>query len=124
MQAACAATVTLDLGTQYEGASLKDVIQFLSAVKRNSILDKLIKITTKIARHQSVKTKLEAELQKKNKAVENVRLSIVNRLKNEIIPMDKDLYISNGVKNWRLLRKHLFLLESYCKKNLNGKIPP
>ena len=74
-----------------------------------------------IERYQSVKTKLEAELQNKKNAAENVRSSIVNRLENEIMAIDK--HFERGQKP-SLLRKHVFLLESYCKKNLNGKIPP
>jgi hypothetical protein len=36
---------------------------------------------------------------------------------------NKATYTVNGIKNWSLLRKHVYLVQEYCKKNMNGKIP-
>ena len=33
------------------------------------------------------------------------------------------LYMVNGNKNWSLLRKHVFIIEKYCKDHFSGKIP-
>ena len=32
--------------------------------------------------------------------------------------------MQNGVRNRQLLRKHVYIIEGYCKKNMSGKIPP
>ena len=33
-------------------------------------------------------------------------------------------YVVGGLKNWSLLRRHVHLVESYCKRKFHGKIPP
>jgi hypothetical protein len=57
-------------------------------------------------------------------AVEKVNSSVTNRIENELLEADGDVYIANVVRNWPLLRKHVFALQGYCKTNLGGKIPP
>ena len=37
---------------------------------------------------------------------------------------NKSDYLVAGLKNWSLLRRHVHLIESYCKRNFNGEIPP
>lgn len=33
-------------------------------------------------------------------------------------------YVEAGVKKWALLRKHVFIVEKFCKAYFGGKIPP
>jgi hypothetical protein len=46
-----------------------------------------------------------------------------NRIESDLFQVNKTAYLVNGNKNWSLLRKHVYLVEEYCKKNLGGKIP-
>ncbi|CAB3999754.1 hypothetical protein AC249_AIPGENE7676 [Paramuricea clavata] len=67
---------------------------------------------------------LNKELENRQAAVDKVNSSKTNRIEIELLEADDDYtYTQNGVRNWRLLRKHVYAI-GYCKKNMNGKIPP
>ena len=70
------------------------------------------------------KDKLTAELESRKSAAENVHDSIINRLENLLLEADPSSYHVRGVKNWSLLRKHVFVLRNYCEATLHGRIPP
>ena len=57
------------------------------------------------------------------KSVEASRDKVQLRIESDLIQSNKDTYNVNGIKNWSLLRKHVYLVQEYCKKNLGGKIP-
>jgi hypothetical protein len=68
--------------------------------------------------------KLTAELKSRKSAAKNVHDSILNRLENSLIEADPSSYHIRGVKNWNLLRHHVFVLRKYCETRLRGRIPP
>ena len=68
--------------------------------------------------------KLTAELKSRKSAAENVHDSILNRLENSLIEADPSSYHIRGVRNWNLLRHHVFVLRKYCETTLKGRIPP
>ncbi|CAB4004780.1 Hypothetical predicted protein [Paramuricea clavata] len=68
---------------------------------------------------------LNKEFENRQAAVDKVNSSKTNRIETELLEADDDYtYMQNGVRNWRLLRKHVYAIEHYCKENMNGKIPP
>ena len=80
---------------------------------RRSLAQKVTKCKTQLANLQSdYKTKFEAY-----KSVED---SFAKKIEEDIIASDPPRYISNGVKNWALLNKHVALLQKKC----NGKLSP
>lgn len=68
--------------------------------------------------------KLTAELKSKKSAAETVHDSILNRLETSLLEVDPSSHHVHGVKNWALLRKHVFVLRKYCQTTLRGRIPP
>jgi len=56
-------------------------------------------------------------------AVERMKDKVQNHIERDLFEVNKAAYPVNGTKNWSLLRKHVYLVEEYCKKNLSGKIP-
>ena len=40
-----------------------------------------------------------------------------------LLQENANLYMVSGNKNWSLLRKHVFIIEKYCKDHFSGKIP-
>ena len=76
-----------------------------------------------LKRHQTELNKLVEELDSKKSAIETMKDKVHNRIESDLFQANKTAYIVNGNKNWSLLRKHVYLVEEYCKKNLGGKIP-
>ena len=74
-------------------------------------------------KNQSDLNKLVEELDSKKRAVETVKDEVSNRIESDLFHANKTEYMVNGNKNWSLLRKHVYLVEEYCKKNFGGKIP-
>ena len=74
-------------------------------------------------RHQIELNKLVEELDSKKSAIETMKDKVHNRIESDLFQANKTANIVNGNKNWSLLRKHVYLAEEYCKKNLGGKIP-
>ena len=70
-----------------------------------------------IKRHQIELHKLVKELDSKKSAI------VHNRIGSDLFQANKTAYIVSGNKYWSLLRKHIYLLEEYCKKNLGGRVP-
>ena len=76
-----------------------------------------------IKRHPSELNKLVEEFESKKSAVERMRDKVQNRIESDLFEVNEVAYLVNGYKNWSLLRKHVYLVEEYCKKNFRGKIP-
>lgn len=75
--------------------------------------------------------KLENEIQQLSRDMENriaavskVKDSVTKRIESELLEEDEESYTENGFRNWQLLRKHVYAIQGYSKKHLNGKIPP
>lgn len=63
---------------------------------------------------------LQSDYSNKLQAYKSVEDSFARKIETEIIASNPAKYISNGVKNWALLNKHVALLQKKC----NGKLPP
>ena len=57
-------------------------------------------------------------------AVSKIENSMTSRIEAELLEADDESYDKNGFRNWQLLRKHVYAIQGYSKKHLNGKIPP
>ena len=65
---------------------------------------------------------LDKELENRQAAVDKVNSSKTNIIETELLEADDEhIYMQNGVRNWQLLRKHVYAIEGYCKKNMTGK---
>ena len=53
-------------------------------------------------------TKLKVELDNKKSAIDKAK---------------KEDFLVNGQRNWSLLRKHVFVVQQYCKQHLGGRLP-
>ena len=67
---------------------------------------------------------MRKDFESKINASQKVKTSISNTIESQLLEENNDTYYEDGIKNWTLLRKHVHALQSYSKKNLNGKIPP
>ena len=65
---------------------------------------------------------MRIDLESKKSASKKVTTSIHNRIETDLLGENNTAY-QNGVKNWTLLRKHVYALQCYSKKYLNGEIP-
>ena len=77
----------------------------------------------KIQKHESDLCKLKQELENKKKAQETMNNNVTNRIEADLFESNREDYLLHGSKNWSLLRKHVYLVEQYCKKYFRGKIP-
>ena len=80
---------------------------------RGSLAQKMIEYESKLAN-------LQSDYDNKFQAYKSVEDSFARKIETEIIASNPAKYISNGVKNWALLNKHIALLQKKC----NGKLPP
>ena len=79
--------------------------------------------TMSLNKLKSEKEQMRKDLDGKKSASKKVT-SIHNRIETDLLGENNTAYYQNGVKNWTLLRKHVYALQCYSKKYLNGKIPP
>ena len=68
--------------------------------------------------------KLKQEIQNREFSVESLKKSFVNQVEQKLLAENASDYYVGGLRNWSRLREHVHLIESYCKINFNGKIPP
>ena len=68
--------------------------------------------------------KLKQEIQNREFLVESLKKSFVNQVEQKLLAENASDYYVGGLRNWSRLREHVHLIESYCKRNFNGKIPP
>lgn len=69
-------------------------------------------------------SKLEQDLSLKEKAAKQLNESLANKIENGLMQEDASKYTEAGNRKWILLRKHVFIIEKYCKVHFGGKIPP
>lgn len=67
--------------------------------------------------------KLERERDLKEVASKKLNESLAKQVETSLLEENVNLYMVNGSKNWSLLRKHVFIIEKYCKEHFSGKIP-
>ena len=67
---------------------------------------------------------LSSDMENRAAAVSKVKNSVTKRIESELLEEDDESYTDNGFRNWQLLRKHVYAIQEYSKKYLNGKIPP
>jgi len=58
---------------------------------------------------------LQSDYNNKLHAYKSVKDSFARKIETEIIASNPEKYISNGVKNWTLLNKHVTWLQKRCK---------
>ena len=66
---------------------------------------------------------LKTELENKKAAYNSLKQNLSMRIEAELMQVNGDEYTYFGHKNWTLLRKHVYAVEQYCKREFNGKIP-
>ena len=67
--------------------------------------------------------KMEQDLINKEQSLNKLNESLPNRIERGLMEENENGYFERGVKKWCLLRKHVYLVEKYCKANFGGKIP-
>ena len=67
---------------------------------------------------------LRRDLDNKLSASQKVKTSISHNIEQRLLEENTDNYYDGSMKNWTLLPKHVYALQSYGKKYMNGKIPP
>ena len=87
-------------------------------------ISRLKQIRQSISKLDKEIQQLRQEIETRQAAVNNVNNLVTKRIETELLEADECAYIENGVRNWQLLRTHVYALECYSKRNLNGKIPP
>ena len=80
--------------------------------------------TVSLSKLRNEKEQMRKDLESKISASKKVTTSIHNRIENELLQENNEAYYESGVKNWTLVRKHVYALQCYSQKYLNGKIPP
>ena len=82
------------------------------------------KLRQEIQKEETKLQKLKQEVQNRQSSVENLKKSLVNQVEQRLLAEHASDYYVGGLRNWSLLRQHVHIIESYCKRNFNGKIPP
>ncbi len=67
--------------------------------------------------------KLERDRDLKEVVSKKLLESLTKQVETSLLQENANLYMVNGSKNWSLLRKHVFIVEKYCKEHFSGKIP-
>ena len=68
-------------------------------------------------------TKLKVELNNKKSTIDKSKETLCSKLECTLFEVKKEDYLVNGQRNWSLLRKHVFVLQQYCKRHLGGRLP-
>ena len=68
--------------------------------------------------------KLERELSDKENASKQLSQTLTNKIEAGLMKENADHYTNAGQRKWLLLRKHVFIIEKYCKSHYGGRIPP
>ena len=66
---------------------------------------------------------LERNIAQQQDVSDQMKQSLANRIEERLLQEDECKYFSSGHKNWSLIRRDVYLIEDYCKKNFGGKIP-
>ena len=77
-----------------------------------------------ISRQEKIVAEAEEEVKRRTLSIETVQKSKTKQIESKLMDSHKGDYTNeNGNLNWNLIRKHTVLIEKYCKKYMNGKIP-
>ena len=82
------------------------------------------KLNQELKKEQSILQKLENELRNRRSALRSMKESVSSQIENKLLRENSSEYHVGNYRNWSLLRRHVHLVETYCKKNFGGKIPP
>ena len=70
-------------------------------------------------------SKMEREIQLKKDTGQKINELLSQQIEQTILKENSSAYTTpGGLRNWALLRKHVFIVENYCKVNYGGKLPP
>ena len=76
------------------------------------------------SKQQKLVSEAEEELKRRTSSFQTVQKSKTKQIENNLVENRKGDYTNgHGILDWNLLRKHTLLIENYCKKHMNGKIP-
>ena len=82
------------------------------------------KLNQELKREETALQKLENELRTRRSAVRSLKETLTSQIENKLLRENGPDYHVGNFRNWSLLRRHVHLIETYCKRNFNGKIPP
>ena len=76
------------------------------------------------SKQKKLVSEAEEELKRRTSSFQTVQKSKTKQIENNLVENRKGDYTNaHGILDWNLLRKHTLLIENYCKKHMNGKIP-
>lgn len=84
------------------------------------------RLDQEIARQKKLVADYGEEINKRKAAIQTVEKSKTKQIESVLLEENKCDYIchnANETINWNLVRRHATVIESYCKKHLNGRIP-
>ena len=82
------------------------------------------KLNQELKREESSLQKLKTELDNRKSAIRSLQNAPANKIEQRLLAENERDYVTGNLKNWSLLRKHVHLIEGYCKRNFHGNIPP
>ena len=82
------------------------------------------KLNQEIKKEETSLQKMETELGSRQSAMRSLENAPARKIEQRLLTENRPDYVVGGLKNWSLLRKHVHLIEGYCKRNFHGKIPP
>ena len=85
-------------------------------------IDRSIRLSIKNTRADIAK--LERELSDKENASKQLSQTLTNKIEVGLMKENVDHYTNAGQRKWLLVRKHVFIVEKYCKTHYGGRIPP
>lgn len=69
-------------------------------------------------------SKMEREIQLKKDTGQKINELLSQQIEQTILKENSSAYTTPRNGPWALLRKHVFIVENYCKVNYGGKLPP
>ena len=82
------------------------------------------RLDQEIARQKKLVNNCTEEVNKRKAAIHTVEKSNTKQIESPLLDSDnKHSYFCNNNLNWNLVRKHLTVIENYCKKYRHGHIP-
>ena len=81
------------------------------------------KLNQELKKEETTLQKLKTELYNRQSAVRSLENAPTHKIEQRLLAENRCDYVVGGLKNWSLLRRHVHLVESYCKRKFHGKIP-
>ena len=82
------------------------------------------KLNQELKKEETTLQKLENELKNRRSAVKSLKVSMSCQIEDKLLLENSSEYYVGKFRNWSLLRRHVHLVETYCKRNFSGKITP